>query len=184
MIDFYEQEYKYKADNISLVDFKKLMKTLPIVRKLETSSWDYYFVTDSDKNNFIRFRDSHDPELTQKRKINESNNWNRLEVDLALDPKKTNKETVSKFLELLGYKENFRIFKTAWIYWLDKTHYVMYTVFDENMKEIGRYIEVEVNKGSSGDQTHLDEAAEKLKELGLTPANRMKKSIFELYAKN
>lgn len=181
MADFTELEYKYKADNINLTDFKKLMKKLPITRKMEASSWDFYYTNES--NSFIRYRASSTPELTQKVKTSESNNWSRVEVDLSLDPIKADKETVTKFVELLGYQENFRVFKTCFVYWLDKVNYVFYNVFDENMKEVGRYIEVECNKNSGADQSHLDEAADKLKELGLNPSNRMKKSIFELYNK-
>ena len=182
MQDFLEQEYKYRADNISLTDFKKLMKTLPIKSKLQVSSWDYYYCN-NEEGSFLRFRDSPTPELTKKVKLNVSNCWKRWEIDLPLDKDRVDKETVTKFVELLGYQENFRVFKTCFVYWLDKVNYVFYNVFDENMKEVGRYIEVECNKNSGADQSHLDEAADKLKELGLNPSNRMKKSIFELYNK-
>lgn len=181
MSDYIEHEFKYKSDNISLTDFKKLMKKLPIVRKLEVSSWDYYLVNEN--KSFIRFRNSSEPEITTKLKTSENNNFKRLEVNLALDHNKVSKDSVFKFAELLGYRENFRIFKTCFVFFLDKVNYVFYNVFDENMKEVGRYIEVEINEGSGGDQSHLDEAASKLKEIGLTPQQRMKKSLFELYYK-
>lgn len=184
MSEFSELEYKYNANNVGLQDFLKLMKSLPVVTELDISSWDVYYTKSED--DFVRFRNSNTPELTKKVKTQNSNNWVRVEVDLPLDPNRITEEKVTKYLELEGYKENFRVYKSCFIYWLDDVNYVYYIVYDNNMTEVGRFVEVEVNKkkistGTEGET--LNTFAEHLRKLNLTPQNRMKKSLFELYKK-
>jgi adenylate cyclase class IV len=183
---FHELEYKYKADNVGYLDFKNLMETLDPKKVIEISSPDTYFKS-KDDSKFLRFRNGLTPELTFKVKIDEANNWDRIEVDLPLDYARINRETASKFATLLGYIENFTIYKSCFVYIMEEVNYVYYIVFDENMKEKGRFVEVEVNKEKVQDleqgKALLNDSAEKLKSLGLTPQNRMKKSLFELYRK-
>lgn len=197
MSDFIELEYKYKADDVKLDDFVKLMESLGPSKRLDISSWDYYYTKGPDE--FIRFRKSSDnPELTIKRKVKTSNNWERVEVDIPVDSKRVTDSGVAKFMELLDYKINFKIYKSCFIFWLDNVNYVYYIVYDENMKERGRYVEVEVNKervyylnssdnkftgGKTAEET-LKEAAKSLETIGLIPQNRMKKSLFELFVRS
>lgn len=192
MSDFIELEYKYKADDISFEAFKKLMDTLSVKKYVEASSWDYYY-RNEDHAGFMRFRASPTkPELTRKIKTIGSNNFNRFEVDIPLDKDKVDYKTVNTFLEKLGYSENFRIFKNCFVYFLDNVNYVYYTVYDERMKEVGRFVEVEVNKekvailntsenNNHGAEWTLNQAAALLRDIGLTPQNRMKKSLYELF---
>ena len=84
MNEFTELEYKYKADDIDLKDFRQLMSTLSTIKQKDVSSWDHYFTNAFNPDEFIRFRVSDNPELTIKRKTNQNNNWNRVEVDLPL----------------------------------------------------------------------------------------------------
>lgn len=190
-----ELEYKYRADNISLKAFKALMATKPILNRKDPASWDIYYVSDTDHDSFQRLRLSPDaPELTKKVKTKDANNWNRIESDLALHPLKTTPEAVALHVGLDGYKENFRIFKYCDIYFEQDVNYVYYIVFDENMKETGRFIEVEVNKYQvdrlngfggvlGGAVAILNEAERSLEVLGISPQNRLKKSLFEIYRK-
>lgn len=183
MVDFCELEYKYKADDIKLTDFQKLMETIGYSKKLEVSSWDHYY-TNKEPNAFIRFRDSAaTPELTQKRKTVSENNWSRVEVDLPLDRTKIDEKTVSAFVNLLGFEKNFKIFKSCFIYWTKEVNFVYYIVYSPDMEEKGRFVEVEINKGSNADLDHLNMYADKLKVLGLSPQNRMKKSLYEMFVK-
>lgn len=191
MADFTELEYKYKADDVSFARFKKLMDTLPVKSFVEASSWDYYY-RNEDHAGFMRYRASSvKPELTRKIKTTGSNNFNRFEVDIPLD-KKADYNTINTFLEKLGYSENFRIFKNCFVYFLDNVNYVYYIVYDENMKEQGRFVEVEVNKSKvqelndkhrslDGAVKELNKQEALLKEIGISPQNRMKKSLFELF---
>ena len=94
---FREIEYKYKADNIKLTDFNELMEEWQFIEKLDgVGSWDIYYTKDDEEEDlFIRYRMSpNTPELTKKRKLKKSNNWVRVEVDLPLDPKRVNEDSV------------------------------------------------------------------------------------------
>ena len=189
--EFKELEYKYNADEIKLTDFKKLIKTMQHKQLLEVSSWDVYYTKENDKEEFQRFRNSTtNPELTKKRKVKNSNNWERIESDLPLDPKRITEEKVSFHVGLDGYKENFRIYKSCTIYWLDLVNFVYYIVYNENMKEVGRFVEVEINKDQvqklGGEEKAfevLKEYEQKLLPLGISPQNRLKKSLFEMFVK-
>lgn len=189
MLDFYELEYKYKADNISFSNFEALMNTLKVEKHDSLSSWDYYF-TDNKKQDegFIRFRDSSTtPELTRKIKTETSNNFSRIEIDLPLDKSKVNFKTIEKFLQSINYSENFRIYKSCQVFWLDTVNYVYYTVYGKEANKLNSFIEVEVNKsmmhslGMEQAQNLLDKAAKPLQTLGLSSQNRMKRSLYELY---
>ena len=188
MSDFLELEYKYKADEIKLDEFKKLMGTLGFKTNLDVSSWDHYYTKEETKDIFTRFRDSsNNPELTTKIKVNNGNNWERYEYDLPLDPKRVTEPIVSEFVKTHGFINKTSIYKSCFIYWQDNVNYVYYIVYDKNLKELGRYIEVEVNKGKVKDLTNpIDElnlAAVPLEKLGITSQNRMKKSLYEIYVK-
>lgn len=183
---FNELEFKYRADDIEFSDFTELMNTLSFTKYKDVSSWDTYYTNNTNPDEFIRHRISDNPELTIKRKQNQNNNWNRVEVDLPLH--KADKSIVTAFVELLGYKAKKSIYKSCFIYWLDYINFVYYVVYDENMKEQGRFIEVEFNKDKLPE--HKDKVTEQLKygqdilnKLGLTPQNRLKKSLFEIFVK-
>lgn len=193
MDNFVELEYKYKADNVKLEDFVQLMELLKPNKRLDISSWDFYYTKGVDE--FVRYRKSAvDPELTIKRKIKTTNNWERVEVDLPLNRDKITDSGVDKFLELLDYKLNFKLYKTCMIFWLDSVNYVYYITYNENLEELGRFIEVEVNKdkvaelnrrpGKSGALFELNYYSDRLSKLGLSSQNRMKKSLYELYSRS
>lgn len=187
MNEYSELEFKYKADDIALSSFIALMKELPIVSQKDVSSWDHYYIS-GNEDEFIRFRESTDPELTIKRKTNQNNNWVRIEIDLPLDGARIKTETVANWVELLNYKHKRSIYKTCFIYWTNYINFVYYIVYDTDMKEKGRFIEVEVNKyGPNPNGIHPDHmlkyGQDVLAKLGLTPQNRLKKSLFEIFVK-
>lgn len=187
--NFKELEYKYKADEVSLVEFNELMRNVGFKKKLDVSSWDIYYTKESEPDRFVRFRMStENPELTKKRKTKDSNNWERVEVDLPLDPDKIKEDIVANFVELDGYKKNFKIYKSCFIYFFDDVNTVWYSVYDENMKEQGRFIEIEVNKHKIDElgedyKKVLKDFEEKMSVLGISHQNRLKKSLFEMFAK-
>jgi adenylate cyclase class IV len=183
---FKEIELKYDAADINMSAFVDLVESsFSISKKMMVSSYDDYF-TDSN-GNFIRYR-HHDNrgELTIKRKINEKNNNERVEVNVPTTG--DNLKTVTAFVDLLGYKHNFGIYKTCKIYWVDKVVLVYYVVYDKEMKELRRFIEIEADEEQTWDseQQAWDEIAryEKLLEsLGITSRNRLKKSLYEIFKK-
>lgn len=186
-MSFRELEYKYRADSVGLSEFRALMQGLNTKKTIDISSWDIYYTKDGEPDKFQRFRNGSTPELTKKRKINTNNNWERVEVDLPLDEERVTEEIVSKYVSIDGYCENFRIYKTCFIYWLDNINFVYYIVYDRNLREQGRFIEVEVNKEMVNDlddaNDTLNQAEITLGELGITHKNRLKKSLFEMFVK-
>jgi len=187
MEDFKELEYKYKADGVKLTAFQELAEGLAPIKNVDASSWDLYYTKENVEDYFIRYRDSVNPELTKKRKTKTSNNWERIEIDLPLDPNRVTESTVTNWVGLDNYNRNFKIYKSCFIYWFENTNMVYYTVYDDNMKEIGRYIEVEVNKervAEIGQEKCLEELKlleEQLTKLGISSKNRMRRSLFEIY---
>lgn len=186
---FEELEYKYRADGVKLTDFKALIESRPVKDHVIAASWDIYYSETGVEDSFQRYRmDKERPELTKKVKTQDGNNWVRIESDLPLDPRRVTEKQVAFHVGLDGYKENFRIFKYCDIYFEENLNYVYYTVYDENMKEIGRFIEVEVNKNKVQEfadrgLAELKKGEERLVELGITPQHRLKKSLFEIYRK-
>lgn len=178
---FKEIEFKYDAKNISLSDFTKCIETLNPIRNLIVSSYDDYFINSS--GNFIRYRhNNNNQELTIKRKINECDNMERIEVNMPIVPQDFN--TVEAFSNLLGYKHDFRIYKVCNIYWIDRVVFSYYLVFDENMKELNRFIEIEADEECEFENEEealnlIKLYEEKLTQLNL--GNRLKKSLFEMY---
>lgn len=186
-MSFRELEYKYKADDVGLTQFCDLMETLNVVKRLDVSSWDRYYTKEGEPESFQRYRSGNTPELTKKRKVNTNNNWERIEIDLPLDHSLITEEIVSKYVALDGYSENFRIYKTCSIYWLDNINFVYYIVYDKELREKARFIEVEVNKekvsGLEDVNSTLNEAERVLAGLGISPKNRLKKSLYEMFVK-
>src|SRR5579884_3468969 len=181
---FKEIEFKYDAAGIEMAKFEELVEALPNIRKkMMVSSYDDYFT--NTEGNFIRYR-YHDGrgELTIKRKVNDKNNNERIEVNVPTAG--DNLKTVTAFVDLLSYKHNFGIYKTCKIYWVDKVVVVYYVVYDKELKELRRFIEIEADEDLQWaiEQEAWDEIAkyEKLFEpLGITPKNRLRKSLFEIF---
>jgi len=182
---FKEIESKYHANEIKMADFIRLMEELNPNKKLTVSSYDDYFI--NEKDDFIRYRHNDDVgELTIKRKINPKNNIERVEINLPIA--ESNFLKIKEFVSLLGYRHNFTIYKTCKIYWINNKVISYYMVYDENIKELGRFIEIEA------DETHEwkseKEALEEINKfeklllpLGLNNKNRLRKSLFEMFRK-
>ena len=183
MIHFKEIEVKYSADDIKFESFMKIIDQLPVVKKMTVSSFDDYFV--SEGGDFIRYRYTDGTgELTIKRKLHKQNNNERIEVNVPTSGDNFN--TIQAFVSLLGYKHNFGIFKTCKIFWFDKVDLVYYVVYDKEFKELRRFIEIEALEDvewESEEQAWSEVLKwEKLLEpIGITPQNRMKRSLFELF---
>lgn len=184
-IEITELELKYKADDIKLADFVKFANSLDPVRRVEVASWDVYYSGENMPFEFLRFRSGSTPELTIKIKMDDKNNNNRVEVDLPLSPSIT-EWIVSKFVGLFGFKENFRVYKYCDIYWYDKLDIVFYVVYDINKTEKGRFIEIEARKDAKFANKEeawalIKEMETKMSVLGISSANRMKRSLWEMF---
>jgi adenylate cyclase class IV len=158
---------------------------------IEVGSWDTYFSTGK-SDEFIRFREGFNPELTIKKKTVGSNNFNRVEVDLKLSATTADYKEVSKWLSILPvpYLKNFKIYKYCFIYVYSDITLVYCVVYNEEMEEKGRFVEIEIDKkqvekfNTPGEALkYLNDFEQKLSVLGITPQNRMKKSLWELFRK-
>jgi adenylate cyclase class IV len=182
-----EVETKYDASDIGIDRFEKLVSTLGAPKKkMMVSSYDDYFVNKD--GNFVRYRYTDNyGELTIKRKTQDINNNERIEVNISTSG--DNYKAVEAFCELLGYKFNFGIYKTCRIYWIDKVVLVWYVVYDKSMKELRRFIEIEADEDlewASEEEAWAEVVKyEKLLEpLEITSRNRIKKSLFEMFQKD
>ncbi len=181
---FKEIETKYSANDIDIHKFIDLVNPLN-PNWIMVSSFDDYFTNPGGE--FIRYRyTDHAGELTIKRKTTDTNNNNRVEVNLKTDGK--NFKTVNAFADLLGYKLNFSIYKTCKIAIIDKIVLVYYVVYDDKLNELQRFIEIEAkeeHQWASEDEAWAEVTKyEKLLEpLGITPRNRLKKSLYEIFKK-
>lgn len=184
--NFKEYENKYSSNDIKLTEFKALIESFNPVKFVETSSYDVYYT--NNKHEFIRYRKSKDrPEATIKRKNTELYNIDRVEVNLPLDKKRITDETMEAFVNLIGYKKNFTIFKSCWIYYFDTVDIVYYITYSEDMKELDRFIEIECLEEKPLTKEEALDTLKKyeimLEPLGISPNKRLKQSLFERYSK-
>lgn len=183
---FKEIETKYSAENIKRESFLNIIEKLPVRKRMNVSSYDTYFVNDI--GDFIRYRYTDDTgELTIKRKTNKSNNNDRIEVNIPTAGG-AHVGAITAFCNLLGYQHNFDIFKTCNIFWVDKVVLVYYVVYDKELKELRRFIEIEADEDLEWESEDVAWSEvvkyEKLfEELDITYQNRLRKSLFEIFRK-
>lgn len=185
---FTEVEFKYKADNVDLQKFDEFCMNKKPNKVVLASGWDHFFNNPKDADAFYRHRIGPDMnQLTYKCKKSDINNVIRDEQNVNLAPSE-NKEHVEAFLARFKYKYNTSLFKTCFVYTYDRYILVYYIVYDKGMKELGRFIEIEMSEEHSwsNEQEAYNELViiEKLcKAIGLNPQSRVKRSLFEMYAK-
>lgn len=185
---FTEFETKYKIDTDRQYEFKDLVEKIQDLK-------DFCYVEGPDvywtkgKENFQRFRRAaHDKNgkawLTNKFKSSEANNNIRLEHNIRVD--KTPDQEIASYVESLGFKYNFTIYKNCHIYRFADATLVYYSVRDEKGKRTN-FIEIEVDEATIDKYTE-NEAWEIVKKyekvlepLGIKAQNRLRKSLFEMY---
>lgn len=145
---------------------------------------------------FMRFRrpshglDENRQELTTKyRQDGAKNNIQREEKNLRVD--KTSAKTIGAFVEDIGYKANFSVWKTCHIYNLDDATLVYYSVYDttdgQQSPKVDNFFEIEVDEETVSTLTQDQAWAvivkyEKMFEsLGINPQKRLRKSMFDMY---
>lgn len=199
-LEFHEFEVKFRVDESRLNDWKQLMrqhKTKDPSNYKEhvyVDSDDIYYTKESSRKDvdyeFVRYRFSDGEkraELTTKRKLKDSNNIIRKEQNVRVDM--NDRETIHEFVtDGLGYQYSFTITKFVQIYVFKDATLPWYTVIDENGKR-DTFIEIEVDEKllhsiSEDEAWAIVNKYEKILEpLGVTPRNRLRKSLFEMYKK-
>ncbi len=184
MIFAKEIELKYKADDISLADFIAACERRNPKEHILASGWDRFY-DNKNTEGFARHRIGPNfNQMTFKKKTSDYNNFIRDEDNIDM-LQSVGIAQVSSFLGKFGLKHNKSIYKNCFIYkYLDHT-VVFYVIYDEAIKEIGRFIEIEmaedqpwVTEQEAWD--NLINIEKEFKDLGLTARGRMKKSLYEL----
>lgn len=188
-MNFKEIETKYNAENISLTEFIAFCNNRDPVKSFNVSGYDHFYDKTGDDESFYRHRVGENfNQLTFKRKTVDNNNFIRTEHNINLK-RKVGKDQVAALCAEHGYKYNTSIFKTAFVYQYDNYSLVWYSCYNTEMKELGRFVEIEMSEDHewTNDQEAWDllVALEKLcKSIGVSPQARIKKSLFELFRKN
>jgi adenylate cyclase class IV len=196
MANLTEFETKYRVEPHYLTEFKRLMSTIPdLHRFLYVEGPDEYWVRDGD---FARYRrpehglDNGRAELTMKKKPEGAkNNIIRREWNWRVDG--TPAETIREGLKDLGFAFNFSVWKSCHIYNFEDATLVFYTVYDTTNGKASKtdsFVEIEVSEEHVSKMTEeqawsIIEKYEKiLATIDLTPRNRMRRSLFEIYVRN
>ena len=183
-----EIETKYNADGISLTEFHVFCKERQPKSYLFASGFDHFFQKKTDPDAFCRHRTGPDiNQLTFKRKHTAGNNFIRTEHNLDMQPN-ASQELVTKLCGEFGYEYNTSLFKTCFIYRFQEYTLVYYICFDPEMKELGRFVEIEMSEEHrwtcQDDAWRSLQVIEKLcKPLGLATQKRVKRCLYEMYRK-
>lgn len=184
MIFAKEIEFKYRADDNSLADFMTACESKHPLQHIIAAGWDHFY--DNIKTDgFARHRIGPNfNQLTFKRKTSDTNNYVRDEDNLDLLQAVTSKQ-VASFMSKFEFQHNKSIYKNCFIYKFHDHTVVFYVIYDETIKEIGRFIEIEMSEepiwATEEDAWDALVNIEKdWKHLGLNARSRMKKSLYEI----
>jgi len=185
-VRFTEIEFKYKADDISLEAFKAFCVARKPSLQIQASGYDHFYQSAKDEA-FSRHRVGADMnQLTFKRKTSDANNIVRTEHNIDLHPS-VSKEQVAAFLSEFGYEFTATLYKSCFVFQYDWYILVYYIVFDAEMKELGRFIEIEASetfpwRSEAEARASIDDMERLCKPLGIQPQRRVKRSLFEMFA--
>jgi hypothetical protein len=186
-----EFETKYRVEGDQVYKFIKLIQSVGKEYEFIYAQGEDKYYTRPD-NSFLRYRKGETDkggraEVTLKQKtIGSLNNVIRKETNWRVD--KTPMETIHEGALMMGYKFNFKIYKTCHIYKFKDANVVFYTVFAED--SINHFLEIELDEDTIGKKTE-EQAWEVIRSyeailapLGITYRHRLNKSLFEMYVKN
>lgn len=186
-MNFSEVEFKYRADNTKLTDFIAACKERKGLKSsIIASGFDYFYSHEKEESAFCRHRKGPDSnQLTFKRKTTDANNFVRTEHNLDFDG--VSEKQVEAFCAEMGYLPAGALFKNCFIYKYDRYTLVYYVCYDDNMRELGRYIEIEMSESFpwASDEDAYSELkkleAELKVSVGTTPQSRVKRSLYEMF---
>ncbi len=183
---FHEVEFKYRADGISLAKFQEFCEAKEPEKYIIASGFDHFYDNETDAVGFYRHRVGPDMnQLTYKRKTSATNNFVRKEHNLDFS-KKVSVEQAAAYVKDFGYTLNTTIFKNCFVYKYEYYTLVFYICYDIGMKELGRFMEIEMDEEyawKSEEEAMVSLVAmERLsKTLGISAQSRVKKSLYELF---
>lgn len=183
-----EIETKYNASEISLEDFIEFCEAREPNSQVIASGYDHFYDKEGDDTSFCRHRVGPDlNQLSFKRKTQDTNNFIRTEHNINLNGTTVDQiEALCK--DLGGYTYNFSIFKNCFVYKYDRYTLVYYVCYTKDLKELGRFVEIEMSE--DGVWRNEDEAwmalrkiEIQLKTLGVSANARIRRSLFEMFRK-
>lgn len=192
-LDHIEFESKYRVEQSIILPFKLIVEKMDTFKEFVYAEGpDEYFVKGE---LFARYRKEANKgpnaraELTIKIKPEGAkNNIIREEYNVRVDG--TPRETIVKFLNALGFKHNFTVMKSCFIYRMEDATLVSYTVADitdGDLRSEDHFVEIEVSEEQihtmNEDQAWaiLTKYEKALEPLGITPQKRLKRSLYEMY---
>lgn len=193
-LNFIEFEGKYRVEPGIQISFGILVESLPSFQEFTYATGpDEYYVKEAEQ--FIRYRkeshkgDNGRAELTMKVKPpGAKNSIMREEYNVRVDG--TPKETIVKFVTALGFKHNFTITKSCFIYKMTDATLVFYSVADitdNSIKGLDYFLEIEVSEelihtmNESEAWGVLTKYEKLLEPIGINPQKRLKKNLFDMY---
>ena len=185
-MNFKEIETKYNAESISYDTFAKFCLEREPEKFILASGYDHFFSNPKELESFFRHRVGSDiSQLTFKRKTIERNNFVRHEYNLDTT---MSEDEVKAYVGAFGYEYNTSIFKTCFVYKYSYFILSYYICYDIHMKELGRFVEIEMREdfdfGSEDKAWSALLVLEKLcKDIGINPKARIKRSLYEMYRK-
>jgi predicted adenylyl cyclase CyaB len=189
--EFIEFETKYRISGDMVYKFKEIVGSHPEIEDFLYVEGDDIYYTKEDE--FLRYRmppkKNKRAELTYKTKHGAKNNVARTEVNLRVDS--NDHSTVEKFVNILGFKYNFRITKICHIYYTKEANLVFYSIIDhtDSNKKMEHFVEIEVNEELSSTLTEQENWAiikrweNIMAPIGIIAQKRLSKSLFEMYKK-
>lgn len=183
-----EIEFKYAA-TVPLIEFQSFCELRKPLKVQIISGFDHFMSKDTDPDSFYRHRvNTLENQLTFKRKTIKDNSFIREEHNIDL-PLTVSRSTIESMCGVHGYKYNVSIFKNCFIYTYAYYTLVFYSVYDINLNEMGRFIEIEMKE----DYDWVDEkeafgeliTLEKLcKVLNIDSSKRINTSLYEMFRKD
>lgn len=177
-----EIEFKYDAKGIPLDHFKEVCIAQDPNEYIISGGDDHFYSCESDNTAFLRHRIGGEyNEITLKHK---KSDYVRTEDTLYLSDQ-SNSFNVRAFMYRFGFNYTNTINKTTHTYIFDRYSICYYVCRNKDLKEMGRYVEIEVN-----DDPNMSEDALFLELLalervygviGLSPEKRIIQSLFELF---
>lgn len=186
-MNFKEIEVKHRADGISLEKFDSFCRERQNFKKVIASGYDHFYSSPKQPDSFCRHRVGPDMnQLTFKRKNSNKNNYIRTEHNIDLDVSVT-KNQIEALTSEFGYKFNFSLFKTCFVYMYPKHIFVFYVCYDTAMKELGRFVEIEAKEDFSWESDteawdYIIGLEKELARFGVSAQSRIKRSLFEMYS--
>lgn len=194
LAQFTEFETKYRTEIGLLIPFKRLVEAQEGHEFRYVQGPDHYFT--KPLSPFLRLRVAQYAPLDGKRFIqltskskaeSAKNNVQRREPNLSLSG--NNMEEIYNFIDMMGYKFNFRIWKSCHIYNFQDATVVFYTVIEDGTNKEAHFIEIEVTEETIHHLTEQQawEVIAKYERLlapvGVSPQKRLRNSLYDMYHK-